>query len=251
MDREDRKKIQMDTIARIQRNPQINEDTIAIMHRNVIPNNDRETYHTKVYITESDTLDATQFGQMVFGRRFCAMIMGNSYRKGGGYLNGAAAQEESICRRTNLHHCFETLQYPINEFGNVYIRNLRILKDVNHLPCEIIGYCDAIIACALQHPTLGRHGNLSNSDFNITKNKLRAMFYSCLNHGMTHLVLGAFGCGAFGNPPHQIAQIYLELLTSEFLNKFEVVMFSIIDNRHTHNCEIFQSVLKPLLSESS
>jgi uncharacterized protein (TIGR02452 family) len=52
-------------------------------------------------------------------------------------------------------------------------------------------------------------------------------------------VLGAFGCGAFENPPEHMAELFKEVFAEgEFLNRFKVIVFSIIDNhnsRKKHN----------------
>jgi uncharacterized protein (TIGR02452 family) len=53
------------------------------------------------------------------------------------------------------------------------------------------------------------------------------------------LVLGAFGCGAFRNPPDDIAALFHEVFEEgEFAGRFRVVVFAIIDDnnsRHAHN----------------
>merc|ERR1712046_182037 len=41
------------------------------------------------------------------------------------------------------------------------------------------------------------------------------------------LVLGAFGCGAFGNDPEVIADIFQQLLNDEFTS-FKVVVFAVV-----------------------
>ena len=58
------------------------------------------------------------------------------------------------------------------------------------------------------------------------------------------LVLSAFGCGAFRNPPNTVAKLFMEYL-AHF--SFKKVVFAIIDNtligRTTSNYKIFKSVL--------
>eukprot|EP00811_Abedinium_folium_P008379 NODE_17744_length_927_cov_7.697500.p2 GENE.NODE_17744_length_927_cov_7.697500~~NODE_17744_length_927_cov_7.697500.p2 ORF type:complete len:178 (+),score=39.34 NODE_17744_length_927_cov_7.697500:394-927(+) len=62
--------------------------------------------------------------------------------------------------------------------------------------------------------------------------------------GHANLVLGAFGCGAFGNPAAPVAAIFREQLASpEFRGCFERVVFAIIDPMGTGNLKPFQSEL--------
>ena len=48
-------------------------------------------------------------------------------------------------------------------------------------------------------------------------------------HGHEHLVLGAWGCGAFGNDPEEIADLFKLVLAGEFRDAFEHVVFAITD----------------------
>ena len=48
-------------------------------------------------------------------------------------------------------------------------------------------------------------------------------------HGHDHLILGAWGCGAFGNEPGQIADLFKDALSLEFSDAFEHVLFAIPD----------------------
>merc|ERR1712008_140068 len=48
------------------------------------------------------------------------------------------------------------------------------------------------------------------------------------------VVLGAFGCGYFNNPPNVVAETFRKLLSSggEFENVFRMVVFGITGGRH-------------------
>jgi uncharacterized protein (TIGR02452 family) len=55
------------------------------------------------------------------------------------------------------------------------------------------------------------------------------------------LVLGAFGCGAYGTPPEEMAKLFKELISEgRYKNAFEYIVFAIIDDhnaRKEHNPE--------------
>jgi uncharacterized protein (TIGR02452 family) len=42
------------------------------------------------------------------------------------------------------------------------------------------------------------------------RRRIAAQLDTLLAHGVRHTVLGAFGCGAFLNPAHEIARLYRE-----------------------------------------
>ncbi|WP_084800588.1 TIGR02452 family protein, partial [Promicromonospora kroppenstedtii] len=48
-------------------------------------------------------------------------------------------------------------------------------------------------------------------------------------HGCRRLVLGAWGCGVFGNDPDEVATTFAEALASR--RWFEQVVFAILDTR--------------------
>ena len=52
-------------------------------------------------------------------------------------------------------------------------------------------------------------------------------------HDHDALVLSAFGCGAFGNPPSDIARLFAEVLGEpEFAQAFKGISFAIIDDQN-------------------
>ena len=67
-----------------------------------------------------------------------------------------------------------------------------------------------------------------------TKTKIRAMLRVGLLHGHDAIVLGAWGCGAFRNPPKNMARLFHEVLREpEFARKYHVVRFAVIEDRNS------------------
>jgi uncharacterized protein (TIGR02452 family) len=58
------------------------------------------------------------------------------------------------------------------------------------------------------------------------------------------LVLGAIGCGAFRNPPQEVADCWLEVLSeAEFAGGwFKEIHFAVFDRRNEGNFEIFRDM---------
>ena len=77
------------------------------------------------------------------------------------------------------------------------------------------------------------------------------MLDAALAHGHTCLVLGAFGCGAFGNPPEDVAAAFARVARSpEFRGSFSLLAFAIVDPKATDagNLATFRDVLRRELS---
>jgi uncharacterized protein (TIGR02452 family) len=66
----------------------------------------------------------------------------------------------------------------------------------------------------------------SNFDPNGARRRVSAQLETLRDHRIRHVVLGAFGCGAFRNPAHRVAQIYWEEITARSAD-FTVVAFAI------------------------
>ena len=58
--------------------------------------------------------------------------------------------------------------------------------------------------------------------------------------GLEVLILGAFGCGAFRNPPDVVAEIFNSLIRHY---NFEIVEFAVFCRDDTRNYDIFKRIL--------
>ena len=63
--------------------------------------------------------------------------------------------------------------------------------------------------------------------------KLLIIFFTIII-GHDSIVLGAFGCGAYGNPPNHIAQLFKEVITGDFKGCFSHILFAIYDDVNAH-----------------
>ena len=60
--------------------------------------------------------------------------------------------------------------------------------------------------------------------------RMRAVLHAAREEKCETIVLGAFGCGAFANPPDMVAKIFAEVLASdEFRGAFSTVVFAILE----------------------
>jgi uncharacterized protein (TIGR02452 family) len=75
----------------------------------------------------------------------------------------------------------------------------------------------------------------------VTKEKIRTILRITAVNNHDSVVLSAFGCGAFANPPGHMAQLFQEVLEeSEFNRRFKCAVFAILEDRNSrrdHNPE--------------
>ena len=88
----------------------------------------------------------------------------------------------------------------------------------------------------------------------VLENRMDRVLAVMTLHQHTAIVLGAFGCGVFGNDAAQVASIFRRLLTSKYKNCFEHVVFAIYapekNSKAKKNLEAFKLEFADLLDAS-
>ncbi|KAJ5730760.1 uncharacterized protein N7483_005268 [Penicillium malachiteum] len=177
--------------------------------------------------------------------------MASEKHPGGGWLHGALAQEEALCFRSTLAATLNDSHYPLPEFGAIWSPRVAVFRDEVARWCRIYPHDDIFIVgvvslAALRNPRLSKDkqqfANLG--DIRVTKDKMRQVLRVLAQNNVTHCVLGALGCGAFHNPPREVARISGEVLSeSEWRGKFEEIVFAVLDTRNEGNFRIFNEAL--------
>lgn len=185
------------------------------------------------------------------------------YTPGGLVEYGSGAQEENLCRRSNLvlslyqfSHAriyqYPDLglvqnadQYPMDvRFGGIYSGIVTFFRgpESEGSMLEAKPYNIPVISvAALSGPRIGSDGMMYKEEADITLNKMRTIFRIGMMQGHDSLVLSAMGCGAFANPPAHIAKLFHQVIEEdEFKDKFRLIDFAILDGYRTglrHNPE--------------
>eukprot|EP01127_Copromyxa_protea_P016648 TRINITY_DN4983_c0_g1_i3.p1 TRINITY_DN4983_c0_g1~~TRINITY_DN4983_c0_g1_i3.p1 ORF type:complete len:153 (-),score=21.06 TRINITY_DN4983_c0_g1_i3:77-535(-) len=66
------------------------------------------------------------------------------------------------------------------------------------------------------------------------KLKIKAILDIAQDNGHDIVILSAFGCGAYGNPPAHTARLFREVISTHFLGVFEQIMFSIFEDHNSY-----------------
>ncbi|KAH3948024.1 hypothetical protein HBI24_204150 [Parastagonospora nodorum] len=162
---------------------------------------------------------------------------------GGGWQNGALAQEEALCYRSSLYLSLHKSYYPLPSLSAIYSPSVLIIRDAmsrGHsllTPAEQpanLPVTSVISVAALRYPALtdDKKSFKNEGQRAETKRKIRLTLRVAALGGHTKLVMGALGCGVFGNPPKEVADCFLEVFReSEFQGGWwEEVVFAIMDN---------------------
>lgn len=187
-------------------------------------------YSPKIYVEEIDTLQKAK----ELGPECVILNMASSFKPGGGVIKGAKAQEEDLCRRSNLYPSllhFED-KYPIPKFGGIYTKDIQVFRSVgqyNLLHEPFFCSCISFPGIKLEDPA--NIGNEEKFMINL-KGKIRGILRIAVLKKHGKLVLGALGCGAYKNPPDLVAKAFKEVLEEkEFEGRFEEICFAILPDR--------------------
>jgi len=155
---------------------------------------------------------------------------------GGGFLGGARAQEEYLARSSGLYACIrDNAMYAFHRsrrdplYTNYAIYSLKVpvfRSDDGSLLDE--PYTVGIITSPAANASKmvpERKGEIGPAMWL----RIRKVLSVGVQHGQDSIVLGAWGCGAFGNDDHEIAALFWKALEQNFKGAYRQVIFAIVD----------------------
>ena len=171
---------------------------------------------------------------------------------GGGVRKGAFAQEENLLRSSNYYKFLPHVPafYPIATDEIIYSPNVLVFKDKYYNIVRQPFHVACVACAAIRNPKVcwtvdavkPRQVFLKDEDYELTRRKIASLFQLAYTEGHDSLVLGALGCGAFHNPPEQIAEIFNEFL-QKYKYCFKYICFAVLSVKD-HNYEIFSRIIR-------
>lgn len=180
-----------------------------------------------------------------YGKCFAVLNMANAYSPGGGYVEGHPAQEENMFRRTDCHFSVTSEEYDAENdcYWPVYTAMISGMCGFVYLDTEKPRVCirgpeaprtmwypwlpdDEVFPFFEMRSAAEDLRDGARFDETETRARIEAQLNTLKMEGIRHVVLGAFGCGAFGNPTREVAQIYKECIQS-CEDDFDVIAFAI------------------------
>jgi uncharacterized protein (TIGR02452 family) len=187
---------------------------------------------TRVQVTNETTLGASQ-RLVALGLRPLALNFANGVQPGGGFLGGARAQEEVLCRSSALYQTLiddpmyeEHRKRPLPDSTDwaIYSPDVPVFRmdDGRELPHPwLLSFitCAAPYAPGVGQPAAG----------DLLKKRIHRVLTIARAYGHTALVLGAWGCGAFENDLHRTATDFRQALETDHRGAFSDIVFAITD----------------------
>ncbi|MCR9036055.1 TIGR02452 family protein [Tractidigestivibacter montrealensis] len=211
----------------------------------------REGVVPQVEVVEEDSTSAVlRLGRGIASRCDMAMLDFASFvNPGGGYERGAWAQEEALCSESFLYNVLSQKRdwYGENRRRNIncelYRNRALVVPAVRFERDKYHSYSDVIV-CAAPNAVRARANYHVADDALLTAMRERIAFVMAIADqlGYEKLVLGAFGCGAFGWDAPTVAELFRAELASG-THVASKVTFPVPRGRADENLEVFQHAL--------
>lgn len=170
------------------------------------------TLAIRITLRVTDTLEAASR----LMPRVAVLNMASPLRPGGGILTGATSQEECLCGSTTLYPSLREDFYRLPDVGGVYTPDVLVVRSWDpqgdDLPVSKRFFVDVVTAAMLRMPDVEGNVYVEDKDKEIVLRKMRAVMRMVKGRGVDRLVLGAWGCGAYGNPVREIARAWKKVL---------------------------------------
>lgn len=166
----------------------------------------------------------------------------NPINPGGGVRIGARAQEEDLCRKSTLLLSLEGKK--AKNYYNFH-RNQRSLLSSDYMiitpNVEVFRNGDnslsanpfivSVLTCAAPIMTESVHNMPKIQYENIFYHRIKGVLCLAISEGFKNIVLGAWGCGAFGNDANVVAALFYKAF-KELENSldFDNVVMAVLDN---------------------
>ena len=147
--------------------------------------------------------------------------MASAVKPGGGFLEGNNSQEEFLCTRTTVYPSLWDSFYRLPDFSGIYTPDVLVFRDhlpaANDLPKRDRYFVDVISSsmirfsdakaedCSCGVSYCDRHRDL-------VLRKMKAVLRMAQSKGIEKLILGAWGCGVYGNPVKEIAKCWRKVI---------------------------------------
>lgn len=226
---------------------QLNENTMAsiksnkVYKENFVSKIARKNEQAIVRVYEGTTFDNAK-NYCEFGR-VAVLNFANPEYPGGGVANGAMAQEECLCRSSNLYACISDENVFEEYYGYhrgidnyfysdrlIYTKDVTVFKNDDIVPQllpEDEWFKVDVITCAAPYIAKRKYTNRAALK-SLFKSRIKNIFEAAIDNKVDVCVLGAFGCGAFKNPPIIVAKSFHEVIEeNNYMSYFKHIVFAI------------------------
>ena len=190
----------------------------------------RKEYKTRICIIDEDTVGAIF---RVPGEKVCALNFASYKNPGGMFLNGSRAQEECLCHESFLYNVLK--EFPDYYRWNFQHANRSLYTDRALYSPNIVferdgqkKICDILTCAAPNKSAAQQYCDVSNAEnTQALQSRIQFLLSVAAQEKATVLILGAYGCGVFGQDPAEVASIFRDTVRLRFSGVFDMIVYAI------------------------
>lgn len=197
--------------------------------------------HTEVHLYKTDTVTSLFAGTRCNpGDRYALLNFASYLNPGGGFLSGARAQEEALCRESILYPvlvAFTDVWYKHHRvkcpgsYGNDYIMSPEVLFVRNNLGVR----ADVLTMAAVNRDRC----KLQTARY-IQEARMDIAYRALGLFEADRIIIGAWGCGVFKNDPKEIAEYWRDIINKHD-GAYKEVVIAILDRKmYDVFCNVFE-----------
>lgn len=176
-------------------------------------------------IIDTDTVTAI-FKHKKQGEKIAALNFASYKHPGGGFMKGSSAQEESVCHESNLYNVisqFESGFYAENNKD----KNKALYKDRGLYSPDIVfergnrqTLCDVITCASPNKKAAQKYCYVSDhKNYEALESRIKFVLDMAEENNIDVIILGAYGCGVFGQDPIEVANLFKQELMGRNFKK--------------------------------
>lgn len=189
---------------------------------------------TNIILENIDSVSAV----MKYGSTSTAVLNFSSYKNPGGmFMNGSKAQEECLCHESFLYNVLREFQAKFYDWNKqhknraLYLNRGLFSPDIWFIREKNIVKCSVITCAAPNKSTAQKYQNvLDEENTRVLRSRIKFVLDIAKANNVHTLILGAYGCGVFGQDATEVANIFKEYLTTTY-KCFDNVVFAIPNGR--------------------
>ncbi|MEV2252783.1 TIGR02452 family protein [Streptomyces sp. NPDC050147] len=208
----------------------------------VTPVTPPELISTVIEVTGESSLEAARRLTAADESSVAVLNFSSARNPGGGYLNGAQAQEEALCRASALYTCVRSAREfydhhrahrdPFYSDRVIHSPAVPVFRDDRGRLFDAAYTVGFLTSAAPNAGVVLRQAPERAKDLPAALvRRAERVLETAVAHGYRRLVLGAWGCGVFQNDPAQVADAFRALLDEggRFHGHFGHIVFGVLD----------------------
>jgi uncharacterized protein (TIGR02452 family) len=212
-----------------------------------------------IRVQDFDTVSAALFCKNLFpDKKICVLNFASYKNPGGKFMDGSSAQEESICHESDLYNVlkrFDNTYYaPHRQKGAanrslyndeaIYSPDITFTHQVGDTDSKIYRIFKAdVLTCAAPNWTAAKAYHKVTLYENLDALVSRIQFIKNIleQEKVEVAILGAFGCGVFGQDPTDVAKIFNKTFSNSTISS---IVYAVPAGLNRRNYNAFKTYIK-------